>query len=119
MAELKAQTTRGQSLGEKPPEVWTVYAPDGTEHKCAPCDAREILAAGNGYTAEPPAAPPAPLTGEDIINAAFAEVAKREQQPEQQSIISDDTAAAATETASVGEVKPDDKGGTKRGKAGR
>jgi hypothetical protein len=106
MAEIKAQTTRGKMLGEKPPEVWTVYAPDGTPHKCAPCDAREILAAGLGYTSEPSAA--APLTGETIIDAAYAEVSKHEQQSEQQSMLGDSVTGA--EAAGAAGAKPDDSG---------
>lgn len=96
MADIKAQTTRGQMLGEKPPEVWVVYAPDGTSHQCSPVDAREILAAGLGYTTEPPAAVQA-LTGDNIVNAAYAQVTKREQQSEQQP--EHDNAVAADETA--------------------
>lgn len=38
----------------KPPEVVTIYGPEGTPHRCSPVDAREILASGNGYTAEAP-----------------------------------------------------------------
>lgn len=108
MAEKNAQTTRGQMIGDKPPEVRTVYGPDGKPHVCSPLDAREILAAGAGYTAEPPA-PQAPLTGEAIIDQAYAEVeklkAEREQQPEQQP--KSDDLAAGTETGSGPEVKPD------------
>lgn len=87
MAEKHAQTTRGQKLGEKPPEVWTVYAPDGTPHSCAPCDAREILSGGLGYTSEPP---------------ALAEQSN-EQQPEQQSKPGDSVAVAETNA----NTKPD------------
>ena len=49
-----AETTQHKRLtGQKPPERVTIYAPDGSPHDCAPVDAREILASGNGYTLEP------------------------------------------------------------------
>jgi hypothetical protein len=103
-----AQTTRGQKLGEKPPEVATIYSPDGKPHQCAPVDAREILARGLGYTAEPPAS----LTGEAIFDQAYAEVEKkkaaREQQSEQQPESGD--AVASGETVGKSDVKPDDPG---------
>lgn len=102
MAELKAQTTRGVMLGEKPPELVTLYAPDGTSHSCSPVDAREILAAGLGYTT-------APLTGGTIINAAYAEVAKREQQSEQQSKHGDGSSNAEAGDEDI--AKPDNSRG--------
>ena len=51
--------------GVKPPEVVTLYAPDGTAQPVAPVDAREILAANLGYTTEPPSAPP-PVVTDDL-----------------------------------------------------
>lgn len=98
-------------LAEKPPEVRTIYAPDGTPHHCAPTDAREILAGGLGYTAEPPKSPETSnlLTGEAIFDQSYVDVEKketeREQQPEQQSK-PDDTATDAR-TAVSGADKPD------------
>lgn len=87
---MSAQTTRGQKLGEKPPEVATVYGSDGSPHSCSPLDAREILAAGLGYSSEPPAKP---------------SEAKVEQQPEQQPKHGDGPAGSET----IGETvtKPD------------
>ena len=79
------QTTRGQKLKAKPPEMMTLYAPDGTTHHCAPVDAREILASGAGYTTEPPEREPAKLTGADIFDKAQADVAKLGAEREQQS----------------------------------
>ena len=75
----------------------TIYAPDGTPHTVAPVDAREILASGNGYTAEPPA---------QVVN---------EQQQEQQPVASDtapaveavnglDSAASDTESDNHGDA---------------
>lgn len=66
-------TTKGKAVLRPSLDSITIYAPDGTPHVCAPVDAREILASGNGYTAEPPAAK-----------------VKRDEQPrEQQSIHGD------------------------------
>src|SRR5262245_530621 len=48
-----ARTTSGYILNESIPEFTTIYAPDGSPHTCTPADAREILLAGLGYTAEP------------------------------------------------------------------
>src|SRR5262245_3572072 len=64
MSEFR--TTSCDILNESIPEFTTIYAPDGSPHTCTPADAREILSAGLGYTAEPA-----------ILSAD-------EQQPEQQ-----------------------------------
>jgi hypothetical protein len=49
------QTTSFKPLdGQKPPESIRLYGPDGSGRLYAPIDAREILASGNGYTAELP-----------------------------------------------------------------
>ena len=50
------QSTSGGLIHSASRDSVTIYAPDGTPHTCAPVDAREILASGNGYTAEPPEA---------------------------------------------------------------
>lgn len=78
------------------PSQITIYAPDGSPHKCAPIDAREILASGNGYTAEPP-----------------APKVEDEQQPEQQPIISDGVATA--EPAAIAETGQSDDSGSESG----
>jgi hypothetical protein len=91
---MATQTTqRKQITGQPAPDYVTIYAPDGSSHKCAPVDAREILAAGLGYTAEPP--------------AAVVEPESDEQQPEQQPVTDDATVEAAQshEATPIVEVK--------------
>lgn len=94
---MNPQTTDNQPLTSGPRPEWVViYAPDGSEHRCTPVDAREILESGNGYTAEPhngdeqqsieqpiaddahgeEAQSEAP-TGEEIITEALETVRKR------------------------------------------
>lgn len=87
------QSTSGGPIRSASPQSITIYAPDGKPHTCAPVDAREILASGNGYTAEPP------------------EV-KNEQSSEQQSIYGDPVASA--EATGTAESESDAASGPKR-----
>lgn len=94
---IATTTVTGQPIKVAPmPSQITIYAPDGSPHKCAPIDAREILASGNGYTAEPP-----------------APKVEDEQQPEQQPIISDGVATA--EPAAIAETGQSDDSGSESG----
>lgn len=91
MAGRVIQSTTGAAIKTPPLDRITIYAPDGTPHTCAPVDAREILASGNGYTAEPP-----------VVEAIIAEVFN-EQQPKQQPEPDNAAPAVSPETASEAE----------------
>ena len=66
---MAVMTTDGKAIQTPSRESITLYAPDGSVWTGAPVDARAILAAGLGYTTDPP--------------AKHAD----EQQPEQQPIL--------------------------------
>ncbi len=101
MPEQKGvQSTSGGLIRSASRQSITIYAPDGTPHTCAPVDAREILASGTGYTAEPP-----------------AKVEAHEQPSEQQPIHADPVAVESdgpAESAITAEIEPDAASGPKR-----
>lgn len=83
------QSTSGRVITHPPLQWATIYAPDGSPHRCSPVDAREILAAGAGYTLEPP----------EVVD---------EQQPEQFMVESDEAATGGVETAGAEAVTDKD-----------
>lgn len=90
------QSTSGRVITHPPLQWATIYAPDGAPHHCSPVDAREILAAGIGYTLEPP----------EVVD---------EQQPEQQSVNGDVAeTAAASDTPAGGEARSNRRQGRRR-----
>lgn len=91
------QSTSGRVISNPPLQWVVVYAPDGSPHRCSPVDAREILAAGNGYTVAPP------------------EVKADEPEPEQQSVNGDVAETDASARASAGgEDRPHRRQGRRR-----
>lgn len=102
MPEQKGiQSTSGGPIRSASRDTITIYAPDGSPHTCAPVDAREILASGNGYTAEPP-----------VIEVSNEQ--PREQQPINGNPVAE-AASTAAESPSA-ESEPDAASGPKRGR---
>jgi len=81
---MPALTTDGKTIHSSSRDAVTIFAPDGSPHVCAPVDAREILEAGLGYTADPP-----------TKGAAI------EQQPKQQPVVDN-----AVEQDAEGDTEP-------------
>lgn len=103
---VRELTTQLKPITKGPmPQVVTIYAPDGSPHKCAPVDAREILASGLGYTAEPPVAGAVEVTDE-ALEREHAELA------------SDIEPAAAAKATDAGKAKPGVKSAKVSGKSG-
>ncbi|MBK9316913.1 MAG: hypothetical protein IPM55_22105 [Acidobacteria bacterium] len=102
------QTTQFKPITKGPmPQVITIYAPDGSPHKCAPVDAREILASGLGYTAEPPVAGA-------VVEVVVDETSEREHVE----LTPDIDAATTTKAAIAGKAKPVAKSAKVSGKSG-
>lgn len=91
-------TTDGKAIQVPSREFVVLFAPDGSRWEGAPVDARAILAAGLGYTAEP------------VSNQAD------EQQPEQQPVLDDpaEQEAEGDESEAQAESEP-----AKQGKVSR
>ena len=84
---MAVMTTDGKAIQTPSRESITLYAPDGSVWTGAPVDARAILAAGLGYTTDPP--------------AKHAD----EQQPEQQPILDNATEPEAEGNESEAEAE--------------